>query len=146
MAESAPRGVVCGVDYSKDMLLEARRLNRELIAQNRMELRLGDLARLDYPDASFNTGCTANTVYYWPAPLSNVREMARVLRPGGTLVVAFRTTALAPYRHAPLGFRWYSAAQVAAVLAEAGLIEIERRQRPLVLPRCCVVIAKKAVA
>jgi len=146
MAALAKRAVVSGVDYSEDMLQEAQRRNRDLIAQNRMELRLGDLARLDYPDACFDTVCTANTVYYWPDPVNNVREMARVLRPGGKLVVAFRTTAFARFRHAQLGFTWYSVTQVKAILAEAGLVHIESRQRPLIRPPCCVVVARKAVA
>ena len=46
---------------------------------------------MPYADGTFDKVCTVNTLYFWPSPLENVREMRRVMKPGGRLVVAFRS-------------------------------------------------------
>jgi ubiquinone/menaquinone biosynthesis C-methylase UbiE len=74
-----------GVDLSPAMLRRARRRARELGLT--ATLRVGDVEQLPFDDASFDTVVCALGLCSIPRPEAAVREMARVLRPGGTLLL-----------------------------------------------------------
>ena len=82
-----PAGRIVGIDASPDMVAAARaRVEREHVA-DQVDLALGDAARLDFPDASFDF-VVAVQVYLYVADVARaVAEAARVLRPGGRLAV-----------------------------------------------------------
>ncbi len=86
-------GIVCGVDPSADMrALASRRLRRahpRLFAAGRVELRVGSAAATGYPDAGFDHVVTVNTVAIWPDLEVGLRELRRVTRPGGDVVIAW---------------------------------------------------------
>jgi ubiquinone/menaquinone biosynthesis C-methylase UbiE len=77
------RGRIHGIDVSQAMLAQAGRRNRQGIAQNRACLRIGDFARLPYPNASFDRVLAVNVAYFWHDPAAVIGELHRVLRPGG---------------------------------------------------------------
>jgi ubiquinone/menaquinone biosynthesis C-methylase UbiE len=71
-----------GVDLSAKMLGVAReRLG------DRAQLRVGDAEHLPLPDASFDLIVCVDSVHHYPHPETALREMARVTRPGGGLVI-----------------------------------------------------------
>jgi ubiquinone/menaquinone biosynthesis C-methylase UbiE len=75
-----------GVDASKAMLALARaRLSRAELAH--CSVRLGDMYRLALADASFDTVVLQMVLHYAEDPAGVVAEAARVLRPGGRLIV-----------------------------------------------------------
>lgn len=78
---------VIGVDHSPAMLDEARR-RLALDGELRIELRLGEMTHLPLLDQG--TGCVvANMVLHHAAdPLAVLQEIARVLEPGGVVVLA----------------------------------------------------------
>uniref|UniRef100_A0A7C2W5W2 Class I SAM-dependent methyltransferase n=2 Tax=Thermorudis TaxID=1649508 RepID=A0A7C2W5W2_9BACT len=74
-----------GIDVSPAMLELARERARQL---NRpVELRAGDAQALDFPAASFDTVVSTLSLCTIPDPAQAVREAARVLRPGGRLIL-----------------------------------------------------------
>ncbi len=90
MAELADRGRAVGVDPSETMLRQARRRNRALIRAGRVAVEPGGISRLPFASATFDKVGTVNTVYLWPSPEGDLREVRRVLKPGGRLAIAFR--------------------------------------------------------
>jgi ubiquinone/menaquinone biosynthesis C-methylase UbiE len=77
---------VCGVDVSEEMLAVARTKHDEQGLD--VELRLGELTALPYPDASFDVAVCALTFCHLPDLRPPTAELARVLRPGGRLVIS----------------------------------------------------------
>ena len=90
MAEIEIKGHVEGVDFSRDMLKEAARVNRQLISEGRVKLHEGDCRNLPFDDASFDKLCSINTLYFWKEPNKYFGEMYRVINHGGKIVIGFR--------------------------------------------------------
>jgi len=82
----APHGKVVGLDRSPDMLAEARR--RAEGSGLPIEFVQGDAQALDFPDASFDRCRAERVLIHLPDPVAAVREMVRVTRPGGLVVVS----------------------------------------------------------
>ncbi len=82
-----PDGEVMGVDLSGRMVESAQRQAREGNVANVNFARM-DAERLDLPDAGFDVVLCALGLMYMPHPGQAVREMRRVLRPGGRIVLA----------------------------------------------------------
>ena len=81
-----PDGVrLTGVDWSPAMLGIAR--ERAAGLGREADLRLGDAQALDFPDSSFDTVLCALGLCAIPDDRRAVTEMARVLRPGGRLLL-----------------------------------------------------------
>ena len=74
-----------GVELSPGMLAQAQARAEAL--HRSVDLRLGDAQHLSFPDASFDTVVATLTLCSIPDDQAAVREMARVLRPGGRLVL-----------------------------------------------------------
>jgi ubiquinone/menaquinone biosynthesis C-methylase UbiE len=82
-----PRGRVLGIDLSERMIDAAERRARDLSLSNCSFARM-DAETLALPDASFDVVLCALGLMYMPDPERALREMSRVLRPGGRLALA----------------------------------------------------------
>src|SRR5580692_1652466 len=78
IAHCAP-SAVSAVDPSEGQLAFARTRPAAKLAQ----FRLGDAQALPFPDRSFDAAAMALVITFIPDPAKAVREMARVVRPGG---------------------------------------------------------------
>ncbi len=79
-------GEVIGVDLTPAMVAKASaEAEREGIAKVRFEV--GDATALPFEDASFDGAVTRFSLHHVPAPGRVLAEMARVVRPGGTVLV-----------------------------------------------------------
>lgn len=90
-AEATPQGFVAGVDVSEQMMRMASRHNRRHITAGRVVLKLSDGTHLPFADCSFDKAYSVHVLYFWPQPQDQLREILRVLKPGGHLVMGFRT-------------------------------------------------------
>jgi demethylmenaquinone methyltransferase/2-methoxy-6-polyprenyl-1,4-benzoquinol methylase len=76
---------VVGVDQSPEMLACARRAVRGAGMNGRVALVLGQAERLPFPDAAFDALSFTYLLRYVDDPARTLRELARVVRPGGTV-------------------------------------------------------------
>jgi demethylmenaquinone methyltransferase / 2-methoxy-6-polyprenyl-1,4-benzoquinol methylase len=77
---------VVGLDQSEQMLVGARaRLAREPQLESRIELVRGEAERLPFGDGEFSALTFTYLLRYVDDPAATLRELARVVRPGGTI-------------------------------------------------------------
>ena len=89
-SEKASQGFVAGIDHSRTMLQAASQRNAAAIRSGRMELRYGDVASLPYSDQSFDIVFSLHSIYFWPKPVDCLKEIKRVLKPGGLLAITIQ--------------------------------------------------------
>lgn len=87
IAQQAAHGLIVGIDFSPTMLAAASRRNAAAIREGRVVLRYADAARLPCPDAMFDKAFSIHSIYFWRDPLAALREIRRVLKPHGQLVL-----------------------------------------------------------
>jgi ubiquinone/menaquinone biosynthesis C-methylase UbiE len=77
-----PASRIVAIDYAESMLAGAMRRFR---GRDDIELKHADVAELPYPSDSFDTANIANSVHCFPEVDAGLREVQRVLKPGGVL-------------------------------------------------------------
>ena len=81
---------VLGVEVSATMVAQATARNRRACADGRVRLERSDGVTIAFDDAVADAALAVHTVYFMAEPAMTFAEIARVLRPGGRLVVACR--------------------------------------------------------
>lgn len=87
LAAMATDGMVDGVDPAEGSLAVSRAHNAQLIKAGRVEIQKASVSRLPFSDNTFDLVTAVETQYYWPDLPADMREIFRVLKPGGRLVV-----------------------------------------------------------
>ncbi|MFC9582536.1 class I SAM-dependent methyltransferase [Streptomyces yangpuensis] len=82
-AAVGPAGTVLGVDLTPQMLAAAQRAGRAAEGA----LLLADVARLPLRDEALDAVFAAGLIAHLPDPAANLRELSRVVRPGGRLAL-----------------------------------------------------------
>lgn len=82
-AERLPGAEVWGIDLAPTMIELARRHASESPAANRLHFEVADVARLPFPDDHFDTIMSSGSIKHWPDQAAALREIHRVLAPGG---------------------------------------------------------------
>src|SRR5262245_14398289 len=80
-------GKVHGIDYSAASVAAARSTNAQWLEAGRVEIQQASVSRLPFPNSAFDVVSAVETHYYWPNFEADLREILRVLKPGGTLVI-----------------------------------------------------------
>jgi arsenite methyltransferase len=117
---------VAGVEISEAMIAAVRQR-----AGDAYDLHRADAAALPFPEGSVDLVLSVNTIYFWPEPARVLAEMHRVLKPGGRLVLGYRSAAV--LRMHPVtwfGFRLYGDKKTRTLLEEAGFTAQIRTPRP----------------
>ncbi|MFQ5422923.1 MAG: class I SAM-dependent methyltransferase [Phycisphaerae bacterium] len=81
-----PSRQLIGLDYSANMCAVAAAKARR-IGEDAPHFVNGDAEHLPCPDASFDVVTCSNSFHHYPHQGAAVREMRRVLRPGGRLMI-----------------------------------------------------------
>jgi phosphatidylethanolamine/phosphatidyl-N-methylethanolamine N-methyltransferase len=78
---------IVGIDISPDMLERARQKVADEGLENVSGLHEMDASALDFPDASFDTVVAMYVMTVVPDPVSVMREISRVCKPGGEVLL-----------------------------------------------------------
>ncbi len=135
LAALAPEGRVTGLDYSPASVTVSRQTNASEIESGRVQIEHGSVAALPFPDRTFDLVTAVETHYYWPDLPANVREIFRVLKPGGTFALIAETYRGGPFRFLYglvmplLGAAFLTDAEHRELLTQAGFNEVATSHR-----------------
>jgi SAM-dependent methyltransferase len=80
IGELVPEGRVVGMDISDEMIRMARRTS---IDHDNLLFITGEVGDIPWEPNFFTHAISVESAYYWPDPAAGVKEIFRVLRPGG---------------------------------------------------------------
>lgn len=124
MAGRVANGCIEGLDLSETMVALAQKKNKKHIASGKVTIRQGDFGKTIYNDNSFDKICSANTIYFWPAPEVYLEKTHRILKPGGKLVLAFEDKRQLEKRSLNTDvFRFYDQTEIISLLGAQGFGE-----------------------
>ncbi len=106
-----PAGYIAGVDPSLEMVGQAAARNATALCSRRIDLRHGWVETLPFADETFDKALAINSMQVWLDVAAGLREIRRVLKPGGTIALGFTLNSGQPKEG------------VAATLAAAGFVE-----------------------
>jgi SAM-dependent methyltransferase len=124
---------VAGLDASQIQVGLARRRLRQRIAAGTAQIVLGDAAALPWQDGRFSAVTSLNCLKFVPEPDRALREMCRVLRPGGRVALGSGPSLRDPDKSGKvdaLGMWQWSAADSQRKMVEAGFTQVSVTQLP----------------
>lgn len=136
LAALAPEGKVHGVDYAAASVAASQLTNAREIESGHVQIQLASVAALPFPDGTFDLVTAVETHYYWPDLPKNLREVLRVLKPGGTFALIAETHrdgwrgALYAIPMWLIGATHLSDAEHKALLTQAGFAQVSTTQMP----------------
>jgi len=138
LAAMASQGKVYGVDFSAESIAFASRINKKWIDTGRVEIREASVSQLPFSADLFNVVTAVETHFWWPDLPSDMREVLRVLKPGGVLMIiaevykgANTVTAKLAEKYALLsGMKLLTANEHRELFANAGYSDIKIIEEP----------------
>lgn len=124
LLKACPKGHVFGVDISEESVRKSIAVNKKEIGK-RCRITQGNVEKLPFKDNMMNLATAFETVYFWPDPEENFKEVKRILKDGGQFAVI--NDPGDPDKHwedmIP-GMKAYTAEQIAGFMENAGFSEI----------------------
>jgi ubiquinone/menaquinone biosynthesis C-methylase UbiE len=120
---------VVAIDNSPRMLAAARaKLQQEQLSN--IELREGQASALPLADAEVDAAVAHMVLHYLPSPAEAIREMARAVRPGGTVVAVDFVSHEHDWMRQELGVTWlgFAPEEIEAWFAAAHLVDFRREE------------------
>jgi SAM-dependent methyltransferase len=132
LAAIATAGKVYGVDFSGESVATSRKTNTLAIQTGHVEIRHASVSALPFPENMFDTVSAVETHFWWPDLPGDLREIRRVLKPNGQLLIvseiykgANTFTARLAEQHAPrTGMTLLSLDEHRLLLTGAGFIDV----------------------
>lgn len=124
--ERCPNSRVEGIDYSEESVACSRKTTGAYA--DRCGIVCGDAMQLPYPDETFDRAVSFESIYFWPDPLQGLKEMFRILKVGGKVMLASEMTD--PFKgkfwaKRCEGMTIYTEEQLASFLSEAGFSDVK---------------------
>lgn len=121
LSKIATRGFVAGIDHSDEMVRHAARRNAEAVRAGRIVLSQASASAPPAFDEPFDKIFTINSIHFWNEPVECLKNLRKLLRPGGVMAVTLqaRTRAATDATTAILG------EEIAGKLERAGFSRCE---------------------
>lgn len=87
LATKNPQASVIGIDYSATQVRAAEKLRRKRKIANCSFLR-NNVMDIRFNDNTFDAAVSVGSIKHWPDGLKGLREVYRLLKPGGTLIIS----------------------------------------------------------
>lgn len=80
-------GEVYGMDYSEVSVEISKKKNKKAVSTGKCEIVQADVADIPYEDNTFSLVTAFETVYFWPDMTKALKEVYRVMQPGGRFMI-----------------------------------------------------------
>lgn len=129
-----PDGRVTGIDHSEISVAKSRRLNQAAVKDRRCQVLQADVMALPFSHGTFDCVTAFETVYFWPDSTAAFRQVCRVLKASGTLMICNESdgenASDAKWTKRIQGMTIYTADQLRKSLSDAGFTEIHIHRHP----------------
>jgi ubiquinone/menaquinone biosynthesis C-methylase UbiE len=120
---------IAGIDYSEDMLKLACSINKKLINERKLDLRYGNASSLPWQENEFSAVVAIETFFFWPEPDKALKEILRVLMPGGRFILEMSYNHEDGLDHTEdiikMKLRLYTSDEIAKLLIKNGFSDID---------------------
>ncbi len=130
LLEKCPNGTVTGLDHSTIALEESKDFNYHAFVDKKCYIVGGNVMQMPRAKDLYDLVTAFETVYFWPTLEQGLREIFRVLKAGGTCVIANEMDGLDPEHkklEKSLPMLVYSIEDISDILAKIGFTDIKSR-------------------
>ena len=124
--ERCPKSRADGVDYSEESVACSRKVTKKYA--DRCSILCEDAMRLPYQDETYDRVVSFESIYFWPDPVRGLKEIYRVLKKGGKVMIASEMTDPEKgkfWAKRCEGMTIYTAEELAALMGKAGFSDIK---------------------
>lgn len=131
LCEKIGNGKVYGIDYSELCVKNTKKLNEKNILCGKAKIKQASVSALPFDDNCLDVVTAVETYYFWPDKLNDLKEIKRVLKAGGKILLIFEMlkTESDPFKwekvEKALNIKAVSEKGISQMLADAGYKNIE---------------------
>ncbi len=120
---------VYGIDISEESVAKARKVNANVL-DRQVFVTQGSAEKLPYEDNKFDLVTAVETVYFWPDLPNCLKEVRRVVKPGGRFAIMVEVLENdSVWTDVVDGMTAYSPEQLKEMLEGAGFVKTELHRR-----------------